>query len=162
MYYASEHYDGFERPGLSAFMQNTPERESSFEIIRDLFRSIPSIESYGMNLLEVSAYFISPNDLRFPSGSHQREITYPDDRMSLSNTGAEEIMTLIFTPDKDLGDKQITDCLNDEVFNSKFWLYWHCVFFFEDWHSALELKRYICFSIVSFLDHLRYPDVQLG
>ena len=26
--------------------------------------------------------------------------------------------------------------------NSRFWLYWRTMFAFENWHSALEMKRY--------------------
>ena len=54
-----------------------------------------------------------------------------------------EIMRLFFTPDEDLYDKRITDYFDDEVLNSNFWLYWRTMFAFENWHSALEMKRYI-------------------
>ena len=52
-------------------------------------------------------------------------------------------MRLFFTPDEDLYDKRTTDYFDDEVFNSNFWLYWRTMFAFENWHSALEMKRYI-------------------
>ena len=54
-----------------------------------------------------------------------------------------EIMKLFFTPEEDLQDKKITDFFDDEVLNSNFWLYWRTMFAFENWHSALEMKRYI-------------------
>ena len=52
-------------------------------------------------------------------------------------------MRLFFTPDEGLYDKKITDFFDDEVLNSNFWLYWRTMFAFENWHSALEMKRYI-------------------
>ena len=54
-----------------------------------------------------------------------------------------EIMRLFFTPDEELYDKRITEFFDDEVLNSNFWLYWRTMFAFENWHSALEMKRYI-------------------
>ena len=53
-----------------------------------------------------------------------------------------EIMKLFFTRDEDLYDKSIEDFFDDEVFGSDFWLYWRTMFAFENWHSALEMKRY--------------------
>ena len=53
-----------------------------------------------------------------------------------------EIMKLFLTKDEDLYDKAIEDVFDDEVFSSNFWLYWRTMFAFENWHSALEMKRY--------------------
>ena len=53
------------------------------------------------------------------------------------------ILNLFFTPEEDLQDKVITEYFSDEVLNSNFWLYWRTMFAFENWHSALEMKRYI-------------------
>ena len=33
------------------------------------------------------------------------------------------------------------------VFQSNFWLYWRTMFAFEEWHSAMEMRRYIARSI---------------
>ena len=54
-----------------------------------------------------------------------------------------EIMRLFMTPDEGLYDKKITDFFDDEVLNSNFWMYWRTMFAFENWHSALEMKRYL-------------------
>ena len=54
-----------------------------------------------------------------------------------------EIMRLFFTPDEELFDKKIEDFFDDEVFSSNFWLYWRTMFAFQNWQSALEMKRYI-------------------
>ena len=52
-------------------------------------------------------------------------------------------MNLFFTPEEQLDDKPITDYFSDDVLDSNFWLYWRTMFAFENWHSALEMKRYI-------------------
>ena len=53
-----------------------------------------------------------------------------------------EIMKLFFTAEEELYDKKIEDFFDDEVFSSNVWLYWRTMFAFENWHSALEMKRY--------------------
>ncbi|WP_334304779.1 oleate hydratase, partial [Romboutsia sp. 1001216sp1] len=30
-----------------------------------------------------------------------------------------------------------------KFYESNFWLYWRTMFAFEEWHSALEMRRYI-------------------
>ena len=54
-----------------------------------------------------------------------------------------EIAKLYLTPEEQLYNKTITDVFIDEVLNSNFWLYWRTMFAFENWHSALEMKRYL-------------------
>ncbi len=54
-----------------------------------------------------------------------------------------EILKLFMTPDEQLYDKKITDFFDDEVLNTNFWMYWRTMFAFENWHSALEMKRYL-------------------
>ena len=52
-------------------------------------------------------------------------------------------MKLFFTPEEELENKKITEFFDDEVLDSNFWMYWRTMFAFENWHSALEMKRYI-------------------
>lgn len=66
-----------------------------------------------------------------------------DNKFGLSDKACMEIMNLFFTPEEQLDDKAITDYFSDDVLDSNFWLYWRTMFGFENWHSALEMKRYI-------------------
>ena len=55
-----------------------------------------------------------------------------------------EIMNLFMSPPmRSCTTRSITDFFDDEVLNSNFWLYWRTMFAFENWHSALEMKRYL-------------------
>lgn len=47
------------------------------------------------------------------------------------------------TPERDLQDKKITDVFSKDFFESNFWLFWRSMFAFEDWHSAIEMRRYV-------------------
>ena len=137
--------DGYEYPGLGYVMRGGREMDNHFEVMWDLFRSIPSIETEGVSVLD-EYYWLNKHD---PNSSLMRatekcgEDAHTDGKFGLSDKGAMEIMKLFFTPDEQLYDKKITDFFDDEVLNSNFWLYWRTMFAFENWHSALEMKLYI-------------------
>ena len=137
--------DGYEYPGIGYVMRGGREMDNHFEVMWDLFRSIPSIETEGVSVLD-EYYWLNKHD---PNYSLMRatekcgEDAHTDGKFGLSDKGAMEIMKLFFTPDEQLYDKKITDFFDDEVLNSNFWLYWRTMFAFENWHSALEMKLYI-------------------
>lgn len=137
--------DGYEYPGIGYVMRGGREMDNHFEVMWDLFRSIPSIETEGVSVLD-EYYWLNKHD---PNYSLMRatekcgENAHTDGKFGLSDKGAMEIMKLFFTPDEQLYDKKITDFFDDEVLNSNFWLYWRTMFAFENWHSALEMKLYI-------------------
>ena len=137
--------DGYEYPGLGYVMRGGREMDNHFEVMWDLFRSIPSIETEGVSVLD-EYYWLNKHDPNYSlmrATEKQGKDAHTDGKFGLSDKGAMEIMKLFFTPDEQLYDKRITDFFDDEVLNSNFWLYWRTMFAFENWHSALEMKLYI-------------------
>ena len=133
----------FEREGY--VMRGGREMDNHFEVMWDLFRSIPSIETEGISVLD-EYYWLNKKDPNYSlcrATEKQGQDAHTDGKFAVSDKAAMEIMRLFFTPDEDLFDKRITDFFDDEVLNSNFWLYWRTMFAFENWHSALEMKRYI-------------------
>ncbi|MFA9377685.1 MAG: oleate hydratase [Lachnotalea sp.] len=121
------------------------EMENHFECLWDLFRSIPSIETEGVSVLD-EYYWLNKEDINFSlmrATVNRGEDAHTDGKFNLSDKASKEIMKLFFTKDEDLYDKKISDVLTDEFFASNFWLYWRTMFAFEEWHSALEMKLYI-------------------
>ena len=119
--------------------------DNHFEVMWDLFRSIPSIETEGVSVLD-EYYWLNKKDPNYSlcrATVNQGQDAHTDGKFGLSDKGAMEIMKLFFTPDEQLYDKRITDFFDDEVLNSNFWLYWRTMFAFENWHSALEMKLYL-------------------
>ena len=137
--------DGWEYPQLGFTMRGGREMDNHFEVMWDLFRSIPSIEDENMSILD---YYYQLNK-RDPNYSlcratvNRGEDAGLDNTFNLSDKACMEIMNLFFTPEEQLDDKPITDYFSDDVLDSNFWLYWRTMFAFENWHSALEMKRYI-------------------
>jgi oleate hydratase len=136
--------DGYQYDTIGYVMRGGREMDNHFECMWDLLRSIPSIETEGVSVLD-EYYWLNKND---PNYSLMRatvncgEDSQTNGKFSLTEKGTMEIMKLFFTPDEALYDKRITDVFQD-VLNSNFWLYWRSMFAFEDWHSALEMKLYL-------------------
>lgn len=137
--------DGYEYEGLGYVMRGGREMDNHFECMWDLFRSIPSIETEGVSVLD-EYYWLNKKDPNYSlmrATENRGQDAHTDGKFDISDKGAMEIMKLFFTPDEALYDRKITDFFDDEVLNSNFWLYWRTMFAFENWHSALEMKRYI-------------------
>lgn len=137
--------DGFEYQGLGYVMRGGREMDNHFEVMWDLYRSIPSIETEGVSVLD-EYYWLNKKDPNYSlrrATINRGEDAHTDGKFGLSDDGAMQIMELFFTPDEDLYDKKITDYFDDEVLNSNFWMYWRTMFAFQNWHSALEMKLYL-------------------
>lgn len=103
--------DGWEYPQLGFTMRGGREMDNHFEVMWDLFRSIPSIEDENMSILD---YYYQLNK-RDPNYSlcratvNRGEDAGLDNTFNLSDKACMEIMNLFFTPEEQLDDKPITD-----------------------------------------------------
>lgn len=137
--------DGFAYPGVGYVMRGGREMDNHFEVMWDLFRSIPSIETEGVSVLD-EYYWLNKEDPNYSlcrATVNRGQDAHTDGKFAVSEKAQMEIMKLFFTPDEELYDKCIDEYFDDEVLDSNFWLYWRTMFAFENWHSALEMKRYI-------------------
>ena len=137
--------DGYKFENLGYVMRGGREMDNHFEVMWDLFRSIPSIETEGVSVLD-EYYWLNKEDPNYSlcrATVNRGQDAHTDGKFDISDKGAMEIMKLFFTPNEQLQDKKITDFFDDEVLSSNFWLYWRTMFAFENWHSALEMKLYL-------------------
>ena len=136
--------DGY-KYDIGYVMRGGREMDNHFEVMWDLLRSIPSLETEGASVLD-EYYWLNKADPNYSlcrATEKQGQDAHTDGKFAISDQGALEIMKLFFTPDEQLQDKKITDVFDEEVFSSNFWLYWRTMFAFENWHSALEMKLYL-------------------
>lgn len=135
------------------------EMENHFECLWDLFRSIPSIETEGVSVLD-EYYWLNKKDPNYSlmrTTVNRGEDAGTDGKFGLNEKASQQIVKLFFTKDEDLYDKKIDDCFDENFFSSNFWLYWRTMFAFEEWHSALEMKLYI----QRFIHHIGgLPDLK--
>lgn len=137
--------DGDYLPGVGYVMRGGREMDNHFECMWDLFRSIPSIETKGISVLD-EYYWLNKKDPNYSlcrATVNRGQDANTGKSFGLSDRGSLEIMQLFMTPDEDLANVKITDIFDDEVFNTNFWMYWRTMFAFKDDQSALEMKRYM-------------------
>ncbi len=137
--------DGYMYDGLGYVMRGGREMDNHFECMWDLYRSIPSIETEGLSVLD-EYYYLNKDDPNYSLMRATKKRGQDGEtrgEFALSDKAQMEIMRLFFTPDEELYDKTIEDVFSDDVLSSNFWLYWRTMFAFENWHSALEMKIYI-------------------
>ena len=137
--------DGYRYGDIGYVMRGGREMDNHFECMWDLFRSIPSIETEGVSVLD-EYYWLNKKDPNYSllrATENRGQDAHTDKKFGLSDKGAMEIMKLFFTPDEELYNRRIDEFFDDEVLRSNFWLYWRTMFAFENWHSALEMKLYI-------------------
>ena len=137
--------DGIKDSKLGYVIRGGREMEDHFECLWDLYRSIPSLKNEGQSVLD-EFYYLNEDD---PSSSPLRVTekqgmnAHTLHKFKLTDKAALELVNLFLTPEKDLEDKTITDVFSSEFFESNFWLFWRTMFAFEDWHSAIEMRRYL-------------------
>ena len=137
--------DGYQYTDIGYVMRGGREMDNHFECMWDLFRSIPSIETEGVSVLD-EYYWLNKADPNYSlcrATEMQGQDAHTDKKFGLSDKAAMEIMKLFFTPDEELYNKRIDEIFDHEVLDSNFWLYWRTMFAFENWHSALEMKLYL-------------------
>lgn len=137
--------DGMYYTSVGYVMRGGREMDNHFECMWDLFRSIPSIETEGVSVLD-EYYWLNKADPNFSlcrATEKQGQDAHTDKKFGLSDKACSQLMKLYLTANEELYNKKITDVFDDEVLNSNFWLYWRTMFAFESWHSALEMKLYM-------------------
>ena len=134
------------------------EMENHFECLWDLFRSVPSLEVKDASVLD-EFYWLNkedPNFSKMRATMNRGKSAHTDGKFTLTDKAAEEIARLFLTSEEELNDKRISDVFSEEFFQSNFWLYWRTMFAFEEWHSAMEMRRYIA----RFIHHIGgLPDL---
>lgn len=137
--------DGDQITNVGYVMRGGREMDNHFECMWDLFRSIPSIETDGISILD-EYYWLNKKDPNYSLcrvTQNRGEDAHTDKKFGLSDKGSMEILKLFMTPDEKLANTKITEVFDDEVFNTNFWVYWRTMFAFKDDQSALEMKRYM-------------------
>ncbi len=137
--------DGIKDAQKGFIIRGGREMENHFECLWDLFRSIPSIETEGVSVLD-EYYWLNKHDPNYSlmrASVNRGEDAHTDGKFELSDKASMQIIKLFMTKDEALYDKTIDDVFDDEFYASNFWLYWQTMFAFEKWHSALEMKLYI-------------------
>ena len=139
------------------YMRGGREMDNHFECMWDMFRSVPSIETPEISVLD-EYYWLNKHDPNYSlcrATINCGEDAHTDKLFKLDKKSALALSKLFITKEEDLENKKISDVLPESFWETNFWLYWQTMFAFQKWSSALEMKRYLC-RYVHHIDGL--PD----
>lgn len=149
--------DGYKDVHKGFYMRGGREMDNHFEIMWDVFRDVPSIETPNVSVLD-EYYWLNKHDSNYSlcrATVNKGEDAHTDKLFKLDKDSAMALSQLFITPEANLEDKKISDVLPESFWETNFWLYWQTMFAFQKWSSALEMKRYLC-RYVHHIDGL--PD----
>ena len=149
--------DGYKDVHKGFYMRGGREMDNHFEIMWDVFRDVPSIETPNISVLD-EYYWLNKHDPNYSlcrATVNKGEDAHTDKLFKLDKDSAMALSQLFITPEADLEDKKIAEVLPESFWETNFWLYWQTMFAFQKWSSALEMKRYLC-RYVHHIDGL--PD----
>ena len=139
------------------YMRGGREMDNHFEVMWDVFRDVPSIETPDVSVLD-EYYWLNKHDPNYSlcrATQERGKDAHTDKQFKLDKKSALALSKLFMTPEEQLESKKISDVLPESFWNTNFWLYWQTMFAFQRWSSALEMKRYLC-RYVHHIDGL--PD----
>lgn len=149
--------NGYKDVHKGFYMRGGREMDNHFEIMWDVFRDVPSIETPNVSVLD-EYYWLNKHDPNYSlcrATVNKGEDAHTDKLFKLDKDSAMALSQLFITPEADLEEKKISDVLPKSFWETNFWLYWQTMFAFQKWSSALEMKRYLC-RYVHHIDGL--PD----
>jgi oleate hydratase len=120
------------------------EMEEHYECMWDLFGKVPSLEEPGRTVLDE---FKELNDSD-PNYSNCRAIANRGEKLDFSSLGLAEnhvkqLTKLFLATEDSLGAVTVEQFFDASMLKTDFWLYWRSMFAFENWHSLVEMKRYM-------------------
>lgn len=136
--------DGAVRQNVGYVARGGREMGHYFEVLWNLFSSLPSTEDPSMTVLDYFYYtnYDDPNSSNCRITKNQGE-RYDNGKFNLGQELAMELAGFVMMSDESLENKTMEDIFSEELLNSDFWTYWRTMFAFENWHSALEMKLYM-------------------
>jgi len=120
------------------------ELEAYMECLWYLCSKVPSLQTPGLTILDET----HQANVREPINSHFRRMEkqgrlYDYAGALMSPYDAKRMLELQLTPESDLEMKTPADWFSPEFTHSVFWLCWSTMLAFRDYHSLIEVRRYV-------------------
>jgi oleate hydratase len=125
--------------------------EEAYQTLWNLLETIPSLEDPGISVRQECLAF----NERVKTEAHARLIDADHRILDASAYGFNwsdrlELTRLLATPEHTLGARRIDELFSEHFFTTHFWQMWRTTFAFQNWHSAIELKRYFLRFVQEF------------
>ncbi len=117
--------------------------EEAYTCLWNLLDTIPTLDDASMSVKEEIWEF----NKKWRSEARARLIDRDHRILDAEELGFNlrdraELGRLLALPEHTIGARRIEDFFSEHFFASNFWAMWRTTFAFQNWHSAIELKRY--------------------
>lgn len=125
--------------------------EEAYQCLWNLLGTIPSLDAPSKTVLEETREFhrVMPTNAKARIVNADHTIADAAD-LQFSARDRFDLMRLLALPERVIGARRIDDFFSPEFFKSHFWTMWRTTFAFQNWHSAIELKRYFLRFVQEF------------
>ena len=125
--------------------------EEAYLTLWNLLESFPSLEDPEVTVREEILAF----NEKVKTEAHARLIDRNHNIVNAAAYGFDnrdrlEMMRLLASSERALGARRINEMFSEHFFETHFWQMWRTTFAFQNWHSAIELKRYMLRFIQEF------------
>jgi len=118
--------------------------DETYVCLWDVLDSIPSLDQPGLSIRDDCRAFNAEHVSNAKARLIDRDHYILDARqLGFDVQDRIELMRLLAMPEKALGTKRIEEVFSSHFFQTNFWTMWRTTFAFQNWHSAIELKRYM-------------------
>jgi oleate hydratase len=120
------------------------ELEARMECLWYVCSKIPSLETPGMTVLDETyhANVVEPIYSKFRL-MHKQGQLYDSTGPQISVHDTKRMAELLLTPEEELEGLKAADWFSPEFTKSVFWYCWSSMLAFRDYHSLIEVKRYL-------------------
>ncbi|MBV2155330.1 oleate hydratase [Kitasatospora sp. SUK 42] len=141
-------------PGGSLDGQGSPEQayvtrggrmleDEAYTCLWDLLETIPTLDDEQVSVRQEITDF----NRDWPTHAKARLIDRDHRVLDASRLGLDardrlELARLLVLPESVIGSRRIDEFFSEHFFATNFWTMWRTTFAFQNWHSAIELKRY--------------------
>ncbi|MEW1908141.1 oleate hydratase [Kitasatospora sp. NPDC085895] len=117
--------------------------DEAYTCLWNLLESIPTLDDPNVSVRQEVADFnrAVPTDARARLIDRDHRIVDAS-RLGLDARDRLELARLLVTPESAIGARRIDEFFSEHFFATNFWAMWRTTFAFQNWHSAIELKRY--------------------
>ena len=118
--------------------------EEVYSCLWNLLDSIPTLENADVSVKNQILDF----NAKHPTNAKARLIGRDQQILNAADLGLDamdrfEMARLMAMPEGLIGARRIQDLFSEHFFQTNFWYLWRTTFAFQNWHSAVELRRYL-------------------
>lgn len=117
--------------------------DETYLCLWDLFSSIPSLENPDISVreecLQFNQHIKTHAQARLIDADHQ---ILDAEKLGFNTLHRAQILRLLTSKEDKIGSHRIDEYFDHSFFQTNFWRMWRTTFAFQQWHSAIELRRY--------------------